>query len=245
MDCLTKVRANASPRGRLLLAFTFMIFAAALSVQTASATDCSTSSALASPGTTVFPADCTSTPAGTLLASLSAPFNSASGKLSGTIVSAVYQESGGTLDFYYQVTDNSSCSKPPCDAITRETDTDFSGFTTGLATRTDGGSLGSGDPFVNGTVFPFTGDRNLSGDVIGWTFAVQTGQITPGTSSLVLIITTNATHFGVGNAFAIDGGVTQVAAFAPAATVPEPSSIVLFGTGALGLLGAIRRKLLG
>src|SRR5882762_9413761 len=57
----------------------------------------------AAPGDTVLPCDATASPFGTLLASLSVPFTSTLGTTSGTLISAVYREAGGTLDFYYQV----------------------------------------------------------------------------------------------------------------------------------------------
>ena len=41
----------------------------------------------------------------------------------------------------------------------------------------------------------------------------------------------------------ITNGVNQYGADAPLSPVPEPSSFLLLGTGALGLLGALRRKL--
>src|ERR1700687_5634352 len=68
------------------------------------------------PGNTVFPGLVPpGTAPGTLLATLSAPFTSSLGTDSGTIVSAVFRESGGTLDFYYQVTVNSTAAN--CGAV--------------------------------------------------------------------------------------------------------------------------------
>src|SRR4051794_12211475 len=64
---------------------------------------------LASPGATVFPGlIATGTSAGTLLASLVAPysFSTTAGNTSGTLTSAVYRNSSGTLDFYYQVSNS-------------------------------------------------------------------------------------------------------------------------------------------
>src|SRR5260370_37748892 len=75
----------------------------------------------ANPGDTVFPCDATASPTGTLLRSLSAPFTSTLGTYSGTLISAVYKEAGGTLDFYYQVINNTTATncgtsgKPACD----------------------------------------------------------------------------------------------------------------------------------
>src|SRR5450756_79003 len=60
------------------------------------------------PGTTVLPGDASGAASGTLLASLSAPFTTSTGTSSGTLLSAVFREAGGTLDFYYQITNNTT-----------------------------------------------------------------------------------------------------------------------------------------
>jgi len=194
---------------------------------------------LVTPGSTVIMAGCdaTTAPFGTLLATLSAPYTSTLGTSSGTLVSAVYREAGGTLDFYYQVFENTTAGnasgaggcghgggQPACDPTSRLTDTDFSTWITNLAFRTDGGLAGF---FVNGTVPPITGDRNSPvGNVIGFSFfPPDSSKILPGTTSNILIISTNATNFKAGNATMIDGGVTTVASFAPAALVSSPPTV--------------------
>ena len=198
------------------------------------------------PGSTVFPGLVPpGTDPGTLLASLTAPFTSTLGSDSGTLVSAVFREAGGTLDFYYQVTNNAAApncgtsGKPPCDPLSRETSTDFLGFVTSTGFRVDGASL-AGGIFVDGTVAPVTADRNSVGDVVGFQFnPPDPAKIQPGQVSTVLVISTDATNFTAGNASVIDGGVTTVAAFEPT-TVPEPASLLLLGGGILAL-GGVRR----
>src|SRR5215475_1794404 len=118
------------------------------------------------PGSSVIPGlVAPGTDPGTLLAVVSAPFVTSLGLNSGTLVSAVFREAGGTLDFYYQVTNNATapnCGAPGqqgCDSLTRETDTSFLGFVTSTGFRTDGASL-PGGVFVNGTSVPVTADRN-------------------------------------------------------------------------------------
>lgn len=203
------------------------------------------------PGDTVFPglvppgAD-----PGTLLATESVSFISSLGFASGTIVSAVYKEAGGTLDFYYQLTNNLTApncgtgSQPACDSVARLAATSFIGFTTATGFRTDGASL-TGTAFVDGTVAPVTADRSNNGNTVGFSFNPPVAaQILPGLTSDVLVISTNATNFKAGNASEIDGGVTTVAAFEPASstTVPEPASFLMLSAGLLVLMG-VRRVL--
>ena len=163
------------------------------------------------PGGIVIPGFTSGAP-GTLLASQSAPFVSTLGTDSGTLTSAVYQESGGTLDFYYQVSNSltapncGGAGQPGCDPISRETNTSFTGFQTALGFRTDGGSLGG--PFVNGSVPPLGGDRNSVGNVVGFDFNLS-NPVEPGMVSDVLVISTNATHFALGNSSVIDGPFSE------------------------------------
>ena len=197
------------------------------------------------PGDTVVPGLVASgTATGTLLASVSVPYTAALGSPAGTLYSAVYRESGGTLDFYYQVTnlDTSKCGgagQIACDPIARETDVSFTGFLTSLGFRLDGGTFGG--PFVAGTVTPVTGDRNSVGDVVGFSFnPPDSRKIQPGQVSSVLIISTNATNFTTGNSSIIDGGTITLGTFQPTSAVPEPTSFFLLSGGLLALLGVRR-----
>jgi len=196
------------------------------------------------PGNTVLPVDCTGVGPGILLADMVSPFlySTTAGTNSGTIESAVYNLNG-TLDFYYQITNNASSAT----ALARLTATDFFGFVTDAGFRSDGSTLGAGTSFVDGTTQPITADSNVDGSVIGFSFfppSAPPTEIAPGASSFVLVISTDATLFTNGNASIIDGGTDTVAAFQPtisSTSTPEPASLGLLGIGLIAL-GGLRRR---
>lgn len=217
------------------------------------------------------PCDATGLPAGTLLASLVAPVVSSNGLVNGSLMTAVYRESGGTLDFYYQLTTNATSAncggpmQPACDPVSRVTMFNYLGFLTQLDDRTDAtgafvatlppnancpATVG-GNPNPNPGCAPFSADASGSNaipvadgsaDTIGYTFNPPLNdRLLPGETSATMVISTNATNFRAGIANVIDGGTTTVASFQPSSAVPEPGSLALIGGGLLALAG-IRRK---
>jgi len=190
---------------------------------------------------------------GTLLAFLNAPysFSTTAGTTSGSLLSAVYRNSSGTLDFYYQVNNclQAGLTCPggvnSATSIARESDTSFAGFLTFVGFRIDGSSLAGTAFRTNGSdVMPQTADRSSgTGTTVGFNFnPADIQKIGPGMSSDVLIISTNAVNFTAGNADVIDGGTQTVASYQPTAAAPEPSSMALLGLGLLAI-GGIGRKI--
>ena len=169
---------------------------------------------------------------GTLVASNSVAVSSLT--FSGTANSAVYRNAGGTLDFYYQFTNNG-----PAD-IGRLSFFNFDGFTTDVFNITNGSAIGAG--FVDGTVDSTTADRGASAtnNAVGFNYAA--GAFLPGTTSLALVVRTNATNFMPGTFSVINGSTSTTATFAPASAIPEPATMFLLGTGLAGVAAKVRRR---
>ena len=193
------------------------------------------------PGLTVFPG-LTNAPEGVLLGSMTSPWSfvvppPSGGLTSGELRSAVFMNPTGTLDFYYQVVNNVGSATN----IARESNANFAGFETWTGYRLDGGSL-PGGVFTNGTVTPFTADRDSTGIVVGFNFGpLPADRVLAGTTSTVLVISTNATQYTVGNASIIDGGTATVSAFQPAA-IPEPGSALLMSAGLVAVFMRLRKR---
>jgi len=148
----------------------------------------------------------------------------------GTLQSRVVREtSTGTLDFYWRLVVNPVSY--PSDIPTQLTLTGLvlANFLTGASFdanyRLDG--LGTSAPADAFSTSPGS-----------FTFEMSHTTFGPPSSSYFLLLHSNATDYAA-NAFATFGATT-VAAFAPVAAIPEPSTYLLMALG-LGAMGWVRR----
>jgi hypothetical protein len=182
-------------------------------------------------GGSAVPTSLAALPSGlTLLADVSSPYTlmGAGGTATGTTTAWVYMTSGGTLDFAYQVTNNASST----DLIDTLSMASFGGFATDV-------------DYLNaaGDNAPSLATRpGGTGNVVNFDFFPN--DIVAGDTSDVLLIETNATNFNPGTLSLIDSGVAKVAAFEPTGTpsMPEPSSLLMIGSGLAGLMAFRRRQ---
>jgi len=170
---------------------------------------------------TCAPDDFTGEASGTLLADI-VNIDSVSSYFLAIITTAVYVNSGGTLDFYYQIQNDPSSTK----AITQLNASDFQGALGDMGDRTDGSTIGGGGGFVDGTQAPVDVTRGSLGDPVTWDFTGSNAAnlLPPGDTSTVLEVKTNATAFTAGT-FTTWGGGADVggSGFEPVVT-PMSSS---------------------
>jgi len=165
-------------------------------------------------------------PGGTLVASASGTIIAPT--FSAGYVQWVYSDPlntwcAGCLDFVYQFTNNGP------DVNERYSMTSFQGFLLDVGTM----------PF--GVHDPTLIDRSGLGPVVGFNFPAL-DEILPGTTTVQLVIETNARTVTPGFVSAQDGTAGSGIAWAPSTVVPEPSSLMLLGGGLLALGGYLRKR---
>jgi hypothetical protein len=167
--------------------------------------------------------------------------SSAGGTAIGKFESAVYQESkanGSTLDFYYQITLNSSST----DSFTKFSASGFDGFMANVGyTATAFGPFLAPVPGGGAAVFPDSANFATK-TTIDFDFGFVAGDplLAPGQTSVILVISTNATQWKPATSSPHDGFGPLVKSFAPTLGVPEPATMALLGAGLMALAG-IRR----
>lgn len=173
-----------------------------------------------------------------------------------SFATAVYRSPGGTIDFYYQIHNNSDdpaqggTTAGLADSLHRSTHADFTGFTTdvfNIDPFTGGSNIGCAacptGTFKDGLEDADLADRETE-NTVGFDFGPDAESIDPGDITLVYVIRTNATDYTEGEGAMINGTSRNPRQFQPAAgpVVPEPAMMTLFVLGLLGSASGLRRR---
>jgi len=166
----------------------------------------------------------------TLLATITSPFANAfySGSVTTQVLSNDSANPLGGFTFTYQVAINAGS----LGGIERINGIDYTGFLTDVSYL-----AGSGTGQI-----PTSVDRGAAGLQVGFNFVpppLGLGTLQPGTTSPLLVVQTNALAFLPSTVNIIDGTVTAVNSFGPAA-IPEPASLGILSVG--GALALARRR---
>ena len=163
-----------------------------------------------------------------------------SGAYTGVLISAVYQDATGRLEFDYQFINNGP------DNVHRLTGFNFTGFSTDVGYR-----VVPVVPFAApspGALPPVFADRDADGSTVGFEFSPGIGEINAGETSVILVIKTDAAQRTDGFASVINGGAQTVPSFQPTGTpigpadVPEPATLLLVGSAVIGMGVTVRRR---
>jgi hypothetical protein len=186
------------------------------------------------PGGAVMP-DVLGGAAGTLVDAMLTPLLSGT-ELIANLRTAVVMNSGGTLDFYYQI-GNKGTSGHNLNLAANQAFSIPSAFVTDVFFRLENGGL---DFFHNGSLggAPTLAARSADGMVVGFQFFGSPFRsalkINPGEVTRILVIRTNATDYVPGLTTVSNGITSSGASFAPGgfapSAVPEPASLLLLGS---------------
>lgn len=176
---------------------------------------------------------------GTVLATTSVPGTALT--FSGLMRSAVYRNTFGTIDFYYQVarTGPGTVANQMIDAFTAAS---FASFNVdGFVSAADPDGVGFFTAAMNPPSSTTTTGRSTTGGTLQTNFG--TNGLQGSEVSATYIFRTNATAFTVGTFGVINGSTFSGLAFAPTvAAVPEPSTWAMMFAGFAIVGSALRRR---